>query len=198
MSLADFLQPLFARGDVLFRKPPLAPPAVDADALRVLQSEFSRYLLELPGTPVPFAPEVAQRAATVTRDACWLLLSRQEDDDEVTRRVTMPGRAMSASEQLSADLTLRFLPRVHRRAKALYPADVLVRSLEDTLRRWPLSGVLCEIDDAPWPPEFHGHEGSMLLYAQRLSRNWRESWLPEGKAREYYQLVQARQGHSPS
>jgi hypothetical protein len=80
---------------------------------------------------------------------------------------------------------------VHRRAKALNPTDALVRALEFTLRRWPLSGVLCEIDDAP-VLELPEHAGLLLLYAERLRAHHKPAWIPSGTAREYCELVGGR------
>ena len=72
---------------------------------------------------------------------------------------------------------------VHRRARALDPADALVGLLERVLRQWPLSGVLAGLDEGPTSPlDFGGHEGLMLLYAERLARGPSPSWRPSGRA----------------
>lgn len=189
--LDHFLINLFTRGEVLYRKPPLAVPARDPDALRVLEDEYRRYALDFPGRAPAFEPDTALKAAEVLRDACWFLLSHEEDESEVTRRIEWPGLATTPAQHASADLTLRFAARVHRRAKALNPGDALVRALENTLRRRPLSGVLCEIDQPPVELQFGNHEGLMLLYAERLAAHPKPGWTPEGKAREYLELVGA-------
>ena len=77
---------------------------------------------------------------------------------------------------------------------ALNPADALVRALENTLRRRPLSGVLCEIDAEPLTLDFGNHEGLMLLYAERLADHPKREWTPEGRGREYLELVLDRRG----
>lgn len=189
MELVRFLELLFARGEVVFRKPPLALSPGDVSPLRVLESEYRRYALDLPGKAPAFVPEVALRAAEVVRQACWLLLSRDEEPEEVHRRISGLAMPCAAGEHFSADLTLRFLPRVHRRARAHDPADALVRALETLLRRWPLSGVLCDISDAPYVLDLHNHDGLMLLYAQRFADHARQGWEPPGKAAEYLELV---------
>ncbi|MCA8914718.1 MAG: hypothetical protein KDB90_04835 [Planctomycetes bacterium] len=192
--LDRFLNTLFTRGEVIFRKPPLAVPARDPDALRVLEDEYRRYVMDLPGAAPSFDPDTALKAAEVLRDACWFLLSHEEDDAEVARRIEWPGLAGTPGQHASADLTLRFAARVHRRAKALNPADALVRALENTLRRRPLSGVLCEIDAEPLTLDFGNHEGLMLLYAERLADHPKREWTPEGRGREYLELVLDRRG----
>ncbi|MCB9895981.1 MAG: hypothetical protein H6839_16225 [Planctomycetes bacterium] len=192
--LDRFLNILFTRGEVIFRKPPLAVPARDPEALRVLEAEYRRYALDMPGTVPAFDADTALKAAEILRDACWFLLSHEEDDAEVARRLEWPGLASTPAQHVSADLTLRFAARVHRRAKALNPADALVRSLENTLRRRPLSGVLCEIDQAPLTLDFADHDGLMLQYAERLADNPKRDWTPDGRAREYLEFVLDRRG----
>ena len=193
--LDTFLKTLFTRGEVVFRKAPLAAPARDVDALRVLEDEYRRYALDVPGRVPALDNEVALKAAEILRDACWFVLSHEEDDAEVERRIQWGSVAKTAAQHFSADLTLRFAARVHRRAKALNPGDALVRALEYTLRRRPLSGVLCDIEEAPIAvPAFElpDHEGLMLLYAERLRANHKPGWIPAGKAREYCELVGGR------
>ncbi len=189
MSIAPFLQVLFERGEVVFRKQPSAMAIRDPEATEVLQREFDRYVLDLPGTAPPFDADVALRAADVLRWACWFSLSREEDPQGIEPRLDLPGRPTKPSEHFSADLSLRFLVRVHARARALQPGDVLVQAIESTLRRWPLSGVLCDIADAPYGLDFGVHEGLMLFYAQRFATHPRPGWEPTGKAAEYLELV---------
>ena len=64
--------------------------------------------------------------------------------------------------------------------------------MADVLRRWPLSGVLSDVVEAPIGPlEFGGHPGLMLLYAERLGDNDRPALATErsSPAWEYYELV---------
>jgi hypothetical protein len=189
MSLARFLHTLFTRGEVFFRKAPVVVSRHDTDALRVLETEYARYVLELPGKPPPLHAETALKAAETLRQACWFLLSHDEDDDQVRRMVEWPGLATAPAQHYSADLTLRLAVRVHRRAKALNPGDALVRALEGTLRRRPLSGVLCEIDEPPLELQLGDHEGLMLLYAERYAAHPKPGWQPTGRAGEYIELV---------
>ncbi|MBX3460400.1 MAG: hypothetical protein KF696_10640 [Planctomycetes bacterium] len=189
MELARFLEILFARGEVIFRRAPSPPAPGDVSALRVLEAEYRRYCLDLPGEAPAFSPDVAVRAAEVVRHACWFLLSRDEDPAEVHRALSQLGLPASAADHASADLTLRYLPRVHRRAKAHDPADALVSSLETLLRRWPFSGVLCEVTDAPYVLDLHSHKGLQLEYAQRFVASPRAGWEPDP---EYLALVRGQ------
>ena len=91
----------------------------------------------------------------------------------------MPIEPPTPAHHLSADLTLRYLPQVLNRARGLDPTDPLIGLLEDVLRRWPLSGVLSDVAEAPLGSlEFGGHPGLLLLYAERLAANDRPAWRP--------------------
>jgi hypothetical protein len=99
---------------------------------------------------------------------------------------------MTPAHHLSADLMLHYLPQVLKRARGLDPSDPLIALLEDMLRRWPLSGVLSDVADAPIGSlDFAGHPGLLLLYAERLSANDRPAWRPvqSGPGWQYYELV---------
>jgi hypothetical protein len=97
---------------------------------------------------------------------------------------------------LSADLMLRFLPRLHGRARAIAADDVLTRSLSLLLRRWPLSGVLSDIGEAPENLELlEAHPGLLLQYAERLADHYRPAWVPERlAARDHVELVFTQRG----
>jgi hypothetical protein len=89
----------------------------------------------------------------------------------------------------------RFLPTVYRRAKARTDA-ALITGVETVLRRWPLSGVLAELDGEPAAAlDFFGHPGLQLLYAERLTAAARPGWVPPaGPAREWAERVFADRG----
>jgi len=117
-------------------------------------------------------------------------VQQTEPAEELERRLTLPP-PRSAAEHLSADLLLRLLPALHRRARALAPADPLCGRLTAILRDWPLSGVLADVAEPPVGSlAFEGHPGLQLLYAERLARNFKPAWLPtEGQARAHCELV---------
>jgi hypothetical protein len=50
--------------------------------------------------------------------------------------------------------------------------------------------VLADIADEPLiEPEFDGHSGLRLLYAERLAEHWKPAWLPQGPGSEYVKWV---------
>ncbi len=191
----EFLLRLLEEGSVALAAPPtLAGRDRDA-ATAVLAAAFARHALDVAGPPLTFDAPAALAAAECVGRACWFLVSRGERPELVAAALTLPPPGESPEPHLSADVVLRFLPAVHRRARALAPDDVLTRSLEKLLREWPLSGALADVAEAPLaPPAFGGHPGLLLLYAERLAGHPRPAWVPDGPARPYIELVFAESG----
>ncbi len=70
--------------------------------------------------------------------------------------------------------------------------DPLTLRLKDTLRRWPLSGVLANLDEPPFSPvELAGHPGLLLLYAERLVVRHLPAWLPGATGTAYVEWCSA-------
>ncbi len=194
-TLAEFLRSLLIDGSAMLRERP-ALISGDRAASELLAKEYSSYQMEIAGPPVDFDAETAVTAAGWVWSACWFLVSHEEDPKLVESTLTPPAPPLTAADHLSADLTLRFLPGVYRRAFAVAPDDVLTRSLSRLLRLWPLSGVFADVTDDPLTaPEFKGHPGLALLYAERLAEHFKPAWIPlNGPAREYVELVFAERG----
>ncbi len=84
--------------------------------------------------------------------------------------MTLAPPSNPASAHLSADVVLRFLAAVHRRARALAPDDVLTGALAKVWSEWPLTGALADATDGPLtPPTFGVHPGLSLRYAEWLA-----------------------------
>ena len=116
------------------------------------------------GPSISFDPQVACAAAELLRQSCWALVNHGVRATDLERRLKMPCAPEQPSHHLSADLTLRYLPQLLRRARGLDPSDPLVGMLERLLRGWPLSGVLSDVDEGPLVPlDFCGHPGLLLL-----------------------------------
>lgn len=185
-GLERFLRDLFQRGLVRFEEPPAPARPGDPGALGVLRQAFEAARLEVAGPRVGFQPGVALAAAEMVRQSAWAVLYRYEPPEVLERRLPRPVAPSAASEHLSADVTLRYLPAVWERARAVDPEDVLLDRLAGWLRACPLSGVLAsELKGPEESPDFGGHEGLAMLYAERLARNPRADGRPEGVARAY-------------
>ena len=95
---------------------------------------------------------------------------RDEVIEPLKRRLVMPGSPTTPAQHFSADLLLRYLPQVLKRARGLDASDPLVGLLAEVLRRWPLSGILSDVEEGPTVPlDFAGHRGLQLLYAERVA-----------------------------
>jgi hypothetical protein len=190
-ELSEFLDRLFADGDVVFPTAPRRASELDEPARALLRLAHADCVREVAGPALPFRPRVALSAAEFLRQACWFLVSRNEPPEQVERALEL-GDPGDAADHLSADVVLRYLPLVERRARALAPDDLLSRRLADVLQRWPLSGVLSDVLGGPTTaPTFDDHPGLQMLYAERLAGAEKPNWLPPGKAREFVDLVRA-------
>jgi hypothetical protein len=191
MLLAEFLPRLLEHGEVRFGQRPTIAQANRTQAGTLLQQAFERYRLDVGGRLIAFDVETALAAAEVVCMTCWYLVNREEREEALKQAVHLAESPRSAAAHLSADLTLRYLTYVHRRARALDPADVLTAQTADILRRWPLSGVKSDVEEPPLTPlDFDGHDGLMLLYAERYVRRPKLAWQPpEGRLRETIELA---------
>ena len=194
-AFTDLVRQLLDEGSIRLREPPRLPPGERDSVLALLAAAFEDHRLDVAGPPIPFSPDRALQAVELLAWSCWFLLHRGEPTQAVERGLPIPPPPRSASEHLSADLAFRFLPQVHRRARAVNPQDALTLRLEEVLRRWPLSGVLADLDAPPLiDVELDGHRGLLLLYAERLADRPRPSWAPEGPVRDFVELVFAERG----
>jgi hypothetical protein len=199
MPLVPLLQRLFDDGTAVLRERPRLEPGERREALALLERAYGTYRLDVGGPPVDFDAGTALAAAELLGRACWFLVNHAEPAAELEKSLALPAPPTSAAQHLSADLLLRFLPQVHRRARAVAPDDRLAALLACVLRQWPLSGVLSDVEEAPLtPPDFGGHPGLLLLYAERLARAGKPAWVPAGRGLEYLELVLAEQGKERS
>jgi hypothetical protein len=192
--LEEFLDRLLLQGRILFRSRPTTLASQGA-AIDLLRRVYDDYRLDVAGPLIPFDARVALEASELVMQASWALVDQSDAIDVLRRRLSMTQAPGLPSHHLSADLVLRFLPQIHRRARVRSPSDPFAMVLEKVLRQWPLSGVLAGLAEGPTTPlDFGGHEGLMLLYAERWMRNEAPAWRPEGRTLEYAELVGAATG----
>jgi hypothetical protein len=193
--LAAFLQKLLSDGIVHFQDRPSSSSEDRKEAARLLERAYADYRLEIAGPLIPFDADISLAAGELIRQACWFLVSRNEPEADLAERLCMPALPSTPAHHLSTDLVLRYLPQVHRRARALYPADLLPRILAKILREWPMSGVLSEVEEGPLaPPDFQGHPGLWMCYAERLARHEKPAWFPKDPGLEYVKLMWQEMG----
>jgi hypothetical protein len=174
----DWITRVLTCGESVQDGPPSLPtgerPAVE---------QFLRHILEertfdIAGPPISFDPVIAIGAAELLARACWLLVSGEGGPRELVTDI----RPSSSSTHLAADITLRFLPAVYRRANLRQPEGALTIELDRILRMWPLSGVLANLDGKPSTKlDFEGHPGLQLLYAERLIETGQPGWVPQSE-----------------
>jgi hypothetical protein len=186
----EFLVRLLEQGSVALASRPRMTDADRPAATSALSAAFRDHALDVAGPAIPFDPAAALAAAEFVGKACWFLVSRDEHPDDVGKSLIFAAPADSAAAHLSADVVLRFVPPLHRRARAMAPDDILTDSLAKVLREWPLSGALSDVAEGPLtPPTFAGHAGLLLLYAERLATRPRPRWVCEGAAWPYIELA---------
>lgn len=191
-AFSEFLTQLLDDGKIVFRaaRPPQDRPTERDRA--TLADAFATVAVSIAGPPIAFDGRTACEAAELVRQASWALVSREERLDELKRRLRMSVAPTAPAQHLSADVMLRYLPQVQRRARGLDAADPLIEILAEVLRRWPLSGALSDVEEGPLgPTDFSGHSGLLLLYTERLAAGDRPAWRPDASspAYDYYQLV---------
>ena len=176
-TFRDWLERTLSRGESVLDAPPALLPAVHADVDDLLRTAFATHDLDVAGPALEFDATTARAAALALAWACWFLVRPPEDTSPVTLLLTANP---SPAAHLSADVSLRLLPAVHRRARLREPGGDLARQIEALLRQWPLSGVLADLDGSPTTaPEFGGHAGLQLIYAERLAATGgRVGWVP--------------------
>jgi hypothetical protein len=191
----QFVRPLLEQGHALLRERPRVTAADLPPVASFLAGVHAGARLDVAGPLLPFDEPAALAVAERFWWACWFLVNRNEPATEVEQVLTLPRPPRSAAAHLSGDLLLRFLPAIHRRARALAADDLLTHWCENLLRQWPLSGVLADIGEAPTTPlDFGGHPGLLLLYAERLAEHLRPAWIPTGPGGQQVELVFAERG----
>jgi hypothetical protein len=196
-SFHEFLNQLLNEGRVVFRSTRAPHDRPRPQDIAVLEKAYLAHGLSVAGPDIPFDPAVAFSAAELIRQASWALVNHDDRITHLKKCLTMPIAPVTPAHHLSADLTLRYLPQIFNRARVLDPCDPFVDLLRELLRRWPLSGAISDVAEAPLASlDFGGHLGLLLLYAERLAVNDRKAWRPVegGPGWEQYELVIQERG----
>ena len=189
-TLAIFLDQLFGQGRIILEEPPAWETAEDSKTLMVCRRAFAEYRLDVAGPVLDLDSDIALTSARFLYTAAWFLFHFEKPANDVAQDMAFTKKPGSAGQHLSADLVFRYLPAILGRARALPTGDVIVEILTETLRHWPLSGVLADLTAGPAEAlDFSGHPGLQLLYAERLAQHFKPAWLPEEKERAHIELV---------
>ncbi len=109
--------------------------------IHFLASEYEKECLEYPFIPPGYDGKAALWAAQIVFFASQLLLYRRNKDSEITSILPDYPEEITPGAILSADLCLRFLPEISRKAKEIDTDDALVAVLETHLQTWHYSGI---------------------------------------------------------
>ena len=193
----EFLTQLFDQGKIVFRDAPRAIGPRRRPS-RSWPAAFETYSLAVAGPRIAFDPEIACAAAEFLRQASWALVNRDERMTDLEKRLKMPGSPLTPSQHLSADLTMRYLPQVLRRARGLDPSDPLVARIANVLRTLAaLRSPLRRHRRPPWSRcNSAGIRGSCSCTPSVWSATIDRAGGPieTGRAWDYYELVLQEHG----
>ncbi len=99
----------------------------------------------------PYSKEACEWAFAFCYEACRLMSFRDLGAEEIPRRLpAYSGNPADASESVSADLFLRYLPGILRVSEEHAEEDPLCKRLREEAKRWPLSCAGLALD---WPAD---------------------------------------------
>ena len=167
--LTDFLQELQQDGTAVVHTSTDAFSSADQQQAKVfLRHQEERERLHWPGEAPGFHEAAAMWAATYLYRAAQFFVHRDFEEKQLRKSLRPYPGQLGAAEAYSADLCLRHLPRLHQKAKALAPADILVELLEQTARQFPMSSVGMDAE-GPWAVGLLlSHPSLRLMYTDRI------------------------------
>jgi len=188
--LTDFLRQLQQDGTAVVHTSTDAFSAADErQAKAFLRQQEERERLHWPGVAPAFNEAAAIWAATFLFRAAQFFVYRDFEEKQLRKSLCPYPEQLGASEIYSADLCLRHLPRLHQKAKALAPADVLVKLLEQTARQFPLSSVGISAE-GPWAVHtLLAHPSLRSMYTDRVIDHKDQSRLEDTAIREAVQAA---------
>lgn len=140
--LLEFTQALWSNSDIVLTS---SDPATDADialSLEFLRFQEVEYRRGLPGEAPPLNDAAVAWALSRLYRACQFLIYRELPESQLHTDLEQPcPERHSPSACYSVDLVFRFLPAIHRMARAVSEQDPLVDCLLKWGRDWPLSSV---------------------------------------------------------
>jgi hypothetical protein len=116
----------------------------DEDALEVtafLRTEYQTEISDHPFRTPAFDESAALWAATTVYISAQLMLYRENKGTDLDLLLPAFQKDRGASQILSADLCLRFLPDILLQLKLIDPDDILISILENILNDWHYSGI---------------------------------------------------------
>lgn len=169
MELSNFIQQLLTIGTVSVETGIIAFTLQDEqEAAQLLQQYYQEDIQEMPATAPAFNQQAALWAAKYFYTAVQLTMLRDEGEEVVKEKLVPFGERIDAAAMYSADLIFRYLPALLQLAKGLSPADVLVKTLEQTAAAWPFSSIGVETGDVKNQDIIFSDTSLSIAYTDRL------------------------------
>ncbi|ASK31943.1 hypothetical protein CEY12_18315 [Chryseobacterium sp. T16E-39] len=118
----------------------------EQDASDYFEAEFEKERLEFLSDRITYNKESAIWAAKVLYYAAQLYLIRENTAKDLDLLIPEFTGTKNAFSQLSADLSLRFLPQIVSALQVLDPVDPLIGRLESILLQFHYSGIGYDLD----------------------------------------------------
>jgi hypothetical protein len=169
-----------------------AEAARDEGLAALLKEWHGEACEDLAGPALEFDEAAARRGTTMLFRAAWFYLHRDAAAAQMSALLEEPLPApVTAAALFSADLTLRYLPEVHRLARTLAPGDPLLAALQAMAEAQPLSGAgIPPAEDGTRTPDaaawsaMRAHPGLWRLFIDRVIHANARWWLAREDVRE--------------
>ncbi len=106
-----------------------------------LKLQFLKEQKEYPNGNFSFDQQAAYWAAKLIFYSSQLMLNREGDVEEITKNIEDFEETVNLNRSLSADLTLRFLPKIIEQLQEIDIDDPLIELLNKIIHKWHYSGI---------------------------------------------------------
>ncbi len=179
ISLREFVERLVNHGEVLLEQN--LPQLNDSDAIETasfLGHIFDQEQQNFPNNQVEFDAEKALWATKLLLQASFYLLNRKDDFETLKQQLELKNQILNPSQQLSADIILKYLPSVINELSLFDANDPLIELLESQLKLSTYSSILYFDDfDQSKIKALSTDENLKILAIERIVENKKWKWL---------------------
>jgi hypothetical protein len=185
MALSEFIEELLTEGKVEVTGKPVSPSAKDLhDTSTLLQLIHQQESIHLAGVPPPYNEAAAIWAAQYFYKCVHYTVWRDIGESAIKNGLQPFPEPYTAAAAWSADLVLRYLPRLTELARGLSPGDILLQEMKNTAGQWLLSSPGIKLDSSNPQRPLPAHEGLRQLYLDRIIKAKDKSKLTDQSVRE--------------
>jgi|KBSSwiS6_1023812.scaffolds.fasta_scaffold25456_1 hypothetical protein len=169
MELFQFISSLLTEGKVSVKTKFHLLDSNDIERSgHLLYKYYEEDKMEMAFDPPVYSEKAAIWAAEYLYKTVQFTILRDAGEDIMNGHLKSYEGEMNPSAVYSADLMLRYLPKLFELAKGLAPADILVRRLRDTAFTWPLSSVGIELGQPVNDETILSNASLTYLYIDRI------------------------------